>query len=136
MSTAPNLDRFSTLACRTAALAAFACLSVAGARAQAIDFTTASAPMPLMASTSDGPLDLAHNAGVSYSSSESPAIDAVDAAAPERLHGEGLDDTQPPPRRRYGRPRYNDSSHNADGSSKYAFIAGGGFTLATGNTYH
>lgn len=44
------------------------------------------------------------------------------------------DSTQPPPRRRYGRPRYNDNSHNPDGSSKFAFEAGAGFTLPIGNT--
>lgn len=44
------------------------------------------------------------------------------------------DATQPPPRRRYGRPRYNDNSHNPDGSSKYTFEVGAGFTVPIGNT--
>ena len=45
------------------------------------------------------------------------------------------DAIQPPPRRRYGRPRYNDSSHNPDGSSKYAFVVGGGIGIPTGNSH-
>ena len=38
--------------------------------------------------------------------------------------------------RRYGRPRYRGSNTNADGSSKYDFFAGAGFTQPVGNTYH
>lgn len=44
--------------------------------------------------------------------------------------------TQPPPRRGYGRPRYRGSNTNSDGSDKYTFLAGGGFTQPIGNTYH
>ena len=43
-------------------------------------------------------------------------------------------DLQPPPRRRrYGRPNYNDRSHNADGSSRYGFVVGGGFNSPVGD---
>jgi hypothetical protein len=85
--------------------------------------------------------DLATVAGLSYSSSvtSSDAVAApVDATAAERLNlsegaGAGL---QPPPRRRYGRPRYNDNRHNPDGSSKYTFVLGAGFTAPVGGTYH
>ncbi len=66
----------------------------------------------------------------SSSSSAAPATDAVSA---ERL-SLGSDSMQPPPRRRYGRPRYTDSSHNADGSNKYTLVVGGGLTLPTGGT--
>jgi len=56
-----------------------------------------------------------------------PAVsDPDDAAA-------SSDELQPPPRRRYGRPRYNDSMHNADGSNKFAFMAGGGASIPVGN---
>ncbi|WP_263383719.1 hypothetical protein [Granulicella arctica] len=68
------------------------------------------------------------------SSSSSSSTDTTDAVAAERFTlGESL---QPPPRRRYGRPRYTDNMHNADGSNKYAFIVGGGFTLPTGGTHN
>ena len=152
-----DFSRSLSFARRTAGLAAAACMVVAGAHAQQSEGRGAGSPAPAssaanqnVASFSGGPLsflspedsaptlDLAHAAGVSYSSSASPALDAVDASAAANLDLPALpeDAAQPPPRRRYGRPRYNDSSHNPDGSSKYAFIAGVGLTLATGNTYH
>ena len=152
----PASPRSLSFARRTAGLAAAVCL-VAGASAQQSgprvsegSISAGSAEAQNVASLSDGPLslsspeataptlDLAHAAGVSYSSSASPALDAVDADAAANLDLPALpeDAAQPPPRRRYGRPRYNDSSHNPDGSSKYAFIGGVGLTLATGNTYH
>ena len=85
---------------------------------------------------SAGGLDLARTAGLTYSSS-SATLEAVDADAASRLDLAVTPDdaTQPPPRRRYGRPRYNDNSHNADGSSKYGFLAGVGLTIPTGNTH-
>ncbi|HEX3968872.1 MAG TPA: hypothetical protein VHW70_12970 [Edaphobacter sp.] len=43
----------------------------------------------------------------------------------------GAGEDQPPPRRRYGRPNYNDSHTNSDGSAKYSFFVGGGFTMPT-----
>ncbi len=39
-------------------------------------------------------------------------------------------------RQRYGRPRYRGSNTNADGSSKYIFYGGAGFTQPLGNTWH
>jgi hypothetical protein len=41
--------------------------------------------------------------------------------------------TQPPPRGRYSRPRYRGGNTNPDGSNKYAFLAGVGLTLPTGD---
>ncbi len=38
------------------------------------------------------------------------------------------------PRRTYGRPTYSDRWSNADGSHKYGFAAGGGFTVPAGST--
>jgi hypothetical protein len=72
--------------------------------------------------------------GVSYSSSSS--VDVPEGADHLDLPVASSDAMQPPPRRRYGRPRYNDSSHNPDGSPKYTFVAGVGFTAPVGNTYH
>jgi len=43
---------------------------------------------------------------------------------------------QPPPRRYGRRPVYADSHHNADGSNKYTFFGGGGFTNPTGGTHN
>ena len=44
------------------------------------------------------------------------------------------DASQPPPRRRYGRPNYSDSHTNPDGSSKFAFMAGAGLTSPVQDT--
>src|SRR6516162_9774068 len=42
---------------------------------------------------------------------------------------------QPPPRRPYShRPNYSDRTHNPDGSNKYTFAFGGGFTMPTGSS--
>ncbi len=43
---------------------------------------------------------------------------------------------QPPPgrRRSYGRSRYQDKLHNADGSSKIAFVGGAGLNVPAGDT--
>ena len=38
--------------------------------------------------------------------------------------------------RRYGRPRYRGGDSNQDGSNKYTFVVGGGFTQPLGNTWH
>lgn len=63
----------------------------------------------------------------SSSSSSSVSPDSGEAVSTERL-SLSSESSQPPPRRRYGRPRYNDTSHNPDGSKKYTFEFGGGFT--------
>ncbi len=104
--------------------------------AQPVAGTTA-APAPLFAGLSTRPMDLATLAGVTYSSS-SDSLSPEDATAgdPSTLTFSGADSAmQPPPRRRYGRPRYNDSSHNSDGSNKYVFEAAAGLTLPLGDTY-
>ena len=158
MSKAPFILSSSFSLTRTAALAAAACVMAASACAQQGGAArTFDRPLPIgstdrlaVASVTDGPLDtsftdlpaanlnLARTAGVMYSSSASPALDAVDASAAGSLDLPGLpeDAAQPPPRRRYGRPRYNDNSHNSDGSSKYTFIGGVGLSQPLGNTYH
>jgi hypothetical protein len=69
----------------------------------------------------------------SYSSSISSV--PSDTVAVERLNFDPHDALQPPPRRSYGKPRYADSTHNADGSNKWTFIVGGGFTLPVGGTH-
>ena len=61
-----------------------------------------------------------------YSSSAVAELPADPAAARE--------DLQPPPRRRrYGRPNYSDKYRNADGSNRFAFVAGGGFNVPVGD---
>ena len=121
---------------RTATLAAVACAATVGLQAQQINATPLHSE-PVLALNSTQPLDLANLAKVDYSSSSSSVDSPVSVEASSlNISGIPADSLQPPPRRRYGRPRYNDSAHNPDGSNKYAFVVGGGFTLATGNTYH
>ena len=131
----------SSLLRRAASLAAVACVCTMGAHAQASTSSNDTAAVPTAAQLVALPtnnfsvdhLDLAQVAGVGYSSSAAPGdVDVNEAAT---LDLKGIPDLQPPPRRRYGRPRYNDSSHNPDGSNKYTFIAGVGFTLPTGNLH-
>jgi hypothetical protein len=126
-SSQPRSSLFNLPAlCRVSAIAIFAGACTYGAAAQQ--------PAPqLIASVTDKPLALATVAGVDYSSSSSDVASPVDSAAGLNLSAAGL---QPPPRRRYGRPRYNDSQHNPDGSAKWTFVAGVGMTAPVGNTYH
>jgi hypothetical protein len=134
-------SRSSVFVRRSAALAAVAGVFALGAHAQQIsqpaDSVANAAPVPLFAALSTRPMDLATLAGVDYSSSSDSLSPDDVAAGPETLNFLGTDPAlQPPPRRRYGRPRYNDSSHNSDGSNKYTFEAGVGLTLPTGDTFH
>ena len=121
--------RFTSRPFQVAATALFTCASAIGLHAQ----TTAATPVSTPALNLSIPkLDLSEAAG--YSSSLTTDKDTVEMAA---LDYKLLpaDASQPPPRRRYGRPRYNDSSHNPDGSNKYGFLAGAGFTLPTQDTH-
>jgi hypothetical protein len=78
------------------------------------------------------PLDLSVPAGSSSSISDAAGDPAADS---ERTSLSNISDVnQPPPRRRYGRPRYADRGHNADGSNKLAIVLGGGFTVPVGGT--
>ena len=101
--------------------------------------TSPETPRPIAASSLFNP-----NAPVSVSSDEfryqpagvsSSVDDAIASGDPTA--GINFDGgSQPPPgrRRSYGRSRYQDRMHNADGSTKIAFMAGGGMTVPTGDT--
>ena len=65
----------------------------------------------------------------------SSSLDGESALTPDLATGVG-GETQPPPRRRYGRARYSDSHHNADGSNKYTFLLGAGMTIPSGTTHN
>jgi hypothetical protein len=89
-----------------------------------------SAPFQLAATTA--PLNLATvpDAGFSSSSSSSDAL----PSDPSNFSFGADNATQPPPRRRYGRPNYADSHTNADGSNKFTFMAGAGLVSPTQDT--
>jgi len=94
---------------------------------------------PSVASTVKAPLLLAaESASASLASASYSSSSSSDAAAAEDSYNLGsaaLAGSQPPPRRRYGRPNYASGNSNADGSEKYTFLAGMGLTLPAGNTH-
>jgi len=93
--------------------------------------------LPLLA-LNDAPADVATGSSSSNDSSlaYSSSAGAAETEAAEGFNPGGDATPQPPPRRYGRRPVYADSHHNADGSNKYGFLAGGGFTLPTGGTHN
>ena len=117
-------------ACRAAALV----LATAGAatvlQAQQLPSAQSAFMTPLATYASDSAKDFfSSSASSSSSSSSSDAADRLEQSAL------ALNSFQPPPRRRYGRPRYSDSHTNPDGSNKFAFMAGVGAGFPIGNTH-
>jgi hypothetical protein len=115
---------------RIAAIAIFTAGATLGVHAQQ-PAASLEKPVDLRAELS-APLDLARPAELSYSSSVGTA--ETESAENYIL---GAREDQPPPRRTYGRhPNYSDKMHNPDGSNKWAFQVGGGFTLPVGGMHH
>lgn len=79
---------------------------------------------------SEAPLGATDSSSLNYSSSAG----AAETATAEGMSFGGDASPQPPPRRYGRRPVYADSSHNADGSNKYSFYGGAGFTIPVGGT--
>ncbi len=116
---------------RTAAVTFLAAAGTLGLHAQqSAGVAPSLAPINLKESLA-APLNLTVPDDISYSSSTGSAetANAVDFSL-------SSDANQPPPRRKYSRPNYNDSRTNADGSAKYTFVVGGGFTLPVGGTHN
>jgi len=128
-----NNRRFSSLTLRLGAVVLFAgasglTLSAQSPVVQSPAAESAAKPVDLKASLMK-PLDLSRPADLNYSSSA--GTDETAAATTFDLRGS---ETQPPPRRHYGRTNYSDRWHNSDGSKKYVFEAGGGWTNPVGAT--
>ena len=129
----PSHQILFRLACRAAALSFVLAGSASVVQAQsAASPTSGFEHSPLLAAAYANPF--AEMASSSSSSSSSSAdIDALtDSAALGRFD---LRSSQPPPRRRYGRPNYSDRNTNRDGSPKWTGLIGGGFTLPVGGTH-
>lgn len=76
------------------------------------------------------PVNLTKPDDLSYSSSV-----GAEETASAKNYDFGAAGEQPPPRRPYSRrPNYSDRTHNPDGSNKYTFAFGGGFTMPTGSS--
>lgn len=101
-----------------------------GLHAQQSAGTAASLPPVNLKASLAAPLNLSAPDDLGYSSSTG-SVETANALD----FNLSSDATQPPPRRRYSRPNYNDSRTNSDGSAKYTFVVGGGFTLPTGATH-
>jgi hypothetical protein len=139
LSIQPRSNRSSVSIRTAAAVAALACAGSLAAQAQDAAPQSANAAPQTFAVVSSRPMDLATLALPTFSSSSS-SDDSAQPADPTTTPGtvnlvDAPDALQPPPRRRYGRPRYNDSSHNSDGSNKYVFEGAAGLTLPLADTY-
>jgi hypothetical protein len=124
-----NKNRLATFIGRIAAVTSLAAGTL-GLQAQQSAGTAPSLPPISLKSSLAAPLDLSAPDDLSYSSSTGSA----EMANAENFTLSSAD--QPPPRRRYGRPNYNDSRTNSDGSAKYNFIVGGGFALPVGGSHN
>jgi len=123
--------RLSSLLGRTAAAVFLAAAGTVGLYAQQSAGVAPSLPAIDLKASLAAPLNLSVPDEIGYSSS----VGSVETANAELFNLSSSAD-QPPPRRRYGRPNYNDSRTNADGSPKYDFYGGGGFGVPTGGTHN
>ena len=122
---------FFGLACRTVAFTFLATGTATLLHAQQAPSAEPASTAPTLLALSAAAPNL--TAPAAYSSSSNTGDNfAADHFFDLKAAGES---TQPPPRRRYGRPSYSDSHTNADGSNKYSFLGGFGLGLPVGNTH-
>lgn len=124
-------SRLSTFVGRTAAVTILAAAGTLGLHAQQSSDAAESLPPVSLKAALAAPLDLSTPDDLKYSSST-----GADETATAETFDLSSSADQPPPRRKYSRPNYNDSRTNADGSAKYTFFVGGGFTLPVGGTHN
>jgi hypothetical protein len=133
MHTTISKNRLVTFIGRTAAVTLLTAAGTLGLHAQQSAGTAPSLPPVNLKLNLLAPLDLSTPDDLKYSSS----VGSTETANAETFNLGSLgSEDQPPPRRRYGRPNYSDSHTNPDGSSKYNFFVGGGFTLPTGGAHN
>ena len=130
MHTTINKNRLSAFIGRTAAVTFLSAAATLGLQAQQSAGTAPSLPPISLKSSLTAPIDLSMPDDLKYSSS----VGSTETANAETFTLGS--DTQPPPRRRYGRPNYSDSHTNPDGSARYNFFVGGGFTLPAGGSHN
>jgi hypothetical protein len=118
------------IACRAAALSFLVAGPASLVQAQQSLSADSTTKVPLLMASSTA-LDLTSS---SASSSSSSTSDATADANGEFLFSAAAKNSLQPPPRRYGRPTYSNGHTNPDGSSKFAFMAGGGASLPMGNT--
>jgi len=118
------------IACRAAALSFVMAATVALAHAQQALSVGSTMKAPLLLASESASASLA-----SASRSSSSSLDSAAGEDSFNMESDALAGTQPPPRRRYGRPNYASGNNNADGSEKYTFLAGGGLSDPMGITH-
>ena len=131
MHTTFNGKQLAAFFSRTAAVTFLTAACTFGLHAQQLVGTDAALPPSSLSASVAPPLDLSTPDDLKYSSST-----GSDEAANAETFSLNADADQPPPRRKYSRPNYNDSRTNSDGSAKYTFFIGGGFTLPVGGTHN
>jgi opacity protein-like surface antigen len=119
------------IACRAAAFSFLMAGSASLIEAQQSSPIVSAPKAPLFLASESTPLDLT---GTSSSSSSSSG-DATPAYAKLDLNSAALGNSQPPPRRTYGRPAYHGGNTNPDGSNKYFGLVGFGLGLPVGITH-
>ncbi len=131
MHTVIRTNRLYSIIGRFAAVTFLSAAGTLGLYAQQSAGAAASLPPVDLKSVLAAPLDLSAPSDLNYSSS---------VGSEEMANAESFtlsnDSGQPPPRRRYSKPNYSDSHTNADGSAKWSFFVGGGFTLPVGGTHN
>jgi hypothetical protein len=133
MHTTINRNRLSTILGRSAAVTFLAAAGTLGLHAQQSAGTAAPLPTLNLKASLIAPLNLSNLLSTPDDLSYSSSVGSNETADAETF---SLSADQPPPRRRYGRPNYNDSRTNPDGSPKYTFLGGGGFGVPTGGTHN
>jgi hypothetical protein len=131
MHTTINRNRLANFMSRIAAVTFLAAAGTLGLNAQQSAGTAPSLPPISLKASLAAPLDLSTPDDLKYSSS----VGSDEMANAETFNLSSSAD-QPPPRRKYSRPNYNDSRTNSDGSAKYNFIVGAGFTLPVGGSHN
>ena len=127
---------FFGIACRTAAFSFLLAGMASLMQAQQTPSAGSTSTAPLFLSSIAAPASSAPAYSIFSSSSSSSSADSPVASDGRfLLSSDALDSSQPPPRRRYGRPNYSDSHSNPDGSNKWTFFGGGGLGLPIGNTH-
>jgi Outer membrane protein beta-barrel domain len=130
MHTTTSRNRLFSNLGRTAAVTFLTAAGTLALHAQQSAGTAPSLPPISLKASLSAPLDLSTPDELKYSSSTG----SVELANAENFTFGG--DDQPPPRRRYSKPNYNDSHTNSDGSAKYTFLVGGGFDLPVGGSHN
>lgn len=125
-----TLNRTFEIARRTLAFSAVFGMGVAVTHAQQAAAPAITAQPTLNFQTPVASADADFSSSVASNEAANSELADAKTAPIDFLAAAGI---QPPPRGSYNRPRYRGGNTNPDGSNKYAFIAGVGLTLPTGD---